>query len=370
MDPLEVVGQYDAVGALLASMNDEELFAKGQAAAAAGDQALAARAYDRLCTAFPKSKHFATGSYNGALAHQQLSEWQPALDRLQPLLDLEHGTQDQVDAGFRAAECLYHMGRFGEAIALLRVIQGRNDLSLNVRIEAETQVGICQIEDSQLTEAEATLRHVAANFENADTRERLDLYYPAQAQFFLGEIYRIYFEQVALDPNQAGGTTKLAADLEYKAEMLLSAQGHYLRAMRIGHAVWATAAGTRVGALYESLYDAMMQSPAPVELDEDQKQLYFEELHKKIKVLAGKSIGLYERTLEAAERTGVSGPFIDQARERLERMKQVLLAAAGHDEEPTPAPEPEPAPEPAPKPSSSAHPKASKGAVAQQKPAS
>ena len=54
---------------------------------------------------------------------------------------------------------------------------------------------------------------------------------------------------------------------------------------------------------------------------------------KKIKVLAGKAIGLYERTLEAAERTGTSGPFIEQARSRLERMKQVMLVTAQQEEE-------------------------------------
>ena len=71
-------------------------------------------------------------------------------------------------------------------------------------------------------------------------QRRIDDYYPAQAQFFLGRFYRTYFSQAVLDPNKPGGTEQLAKDLEYKAELLLSAQGHYLRAIRMGNTTWAT----------------------------------------------------------------------------------------------------------------------------------
>jgi tetratricopeptide (TPR) repeat protein len=324
-EPVTITGG-DRIDLLLADMNDEELFTKGESAYAAGDWRLASKAFGRLVDVYPQSKHAAAAGYNAGLALEQLSEWEPAYNRFLPFLDLEHGTNDQVDAGFRAAECLYHLERYTDAIALLERIRKRPDLSRNLTLEAETQVGICQVEGGLLKEGEATLRHVVGQYEAADLNERLDDYYPAQAQFFLGEVYRTYFEQVVLDPNQPGGVDKLSQDLEYKAEQLLSAQGHYLRAMRMGNATWATAAGAQVGGLYEAMYTAMLEAPAPQELDADQQALYREELRKKIKVLVTKSIGIYERTLEAAERTGTSGPFIEQARASLERMKSALLA--------------------------------------------
>lgn len=361
----------DPTDRLLASMNDEELFTKGTAAYAASDFPLAAKAFDRLCDAFPRSEHFAAASYNAGLAHEQLAgkvtgeaaavEWEAALARYKPLLDLEHGTGDQIDAGFRAAECLYHLQKYADAIALLRRIQARTDLSQNLQMEAEVQVGICQTEMGELSAGEVTLRDAVMRYERPGASERLDDFYPAQAQFFLGEIYRTYFEQVVLDPNKppdaahpdhqekkllgkpdpaAESTDRLAEDLEYKAEMLLSAQGHYLRAMRIGNAQWATAAGQRVGQLYESMFDSMMQAPAPTGLDAEQVEVYRQELRKKVRVLVTKAISIYERTLEAAERTGTDSPFIAQARESLDRMKSVLLAFAkdGSDAEPPPPP--------------------------------
>lgn len=396
-DPIQVTAG-DNIDLLLASMNDEELFAKGTSSYAAGDYGVAAKAFDRLFDLFPRSSHFAAASYNAGLAHEQLAakaqgedasvQWQAALERYKPLLDLEKGTGDQIDAGFRAAECLYHLEKFDDAIALLRRIQARTDLPLGQRIEAETQVGICQIEAGDLSAGESTLRDVMRQYDDSGNAERLDDYYPAQAQFYLGEIYRTYFDQVTLDPNKQAenpkelcpevkaaskpkphkgkkaepappaappcdpGLEQLAKDLEYKAEMLLSAQGHYLRAIRVGNAQWATAAGQRIGALYETMYDAMTQAPVPHDLDAEQVELYRLELRKKVRVLVTKAITIYEQTLEAAERTATEGPFIQQARASLERMKAVMLSDAKAESASQETPAADPMPD-APKPSTS-----------------
>ena len=57
-------------------------------------------------------------------------------------------------------------------------------------------------------------------------------------------------------------------------------------------------------------------------------------------MLLTKAIRVYETTLEAAERIGTGGPFVERARESLERMKQLLLAEADVPDEPPPPPDP------------------------------
>jgi hypothetical protein len=57
-------------------------------------------------------------------------------------------------------------------------------------------------------------------------------------------------------------------------------------------------------------------------------------------VLISKAITVYERTLEAAERIGSSSPFVEQTRESLKRMKDLLLAEARAEEEVPPSPPP------------------------------
>jgi tetratricopeptide (TPR) repeat protein len=313
----------------LSGMNDEELFALGTSSFAAEDFEKASRCFSRLADLFPQSPHFAAATYNAGLAYERLRKFADALERFKVLADPAKGTDDALDASFRAAECYYHLDDYLPAIDVLTTLAAREDIPVQDQLEARVQRGICLIEAGKLDDAEKQLRESLLWWSSHKERERLDEYYPAQGQFFLGEIYRIYFENVELDPDQ--GEEKLHKDLEYKCQMLLSAQGHYLRAIRLGHGQWATAAGFRIGSLYETLYDAMLNARVPSELNEEEAEIYRKELRDQVRVLVTKAINVYEQTLAAAERIGAETPFVEKTRESLERMKQILLV------EPAPA---------------------------------
>ncbi len=315
----------------LEKLNDEELFAAGTSFYAAEEYAQAARYFGRICDFHPKSKHYRPALYNAGLALEKIKAWEDAWVRFSVLADPVKGTGDALDASFRVAECDYHLERYTDAIEVLRNIADRSEVSADKRIEARVQQGICELEIDQKDAAESTLRSVLTYWNSLPDKDLVDDYFPGQAQFFIGEIFRLHYEAVALDGNKS--TAKLAEDLEYKSELLLSSQGHYLRAIRIGNGYWATAAGNRIGGLYENMYDHMIHAPAPAELGASEQEIYRAELRKKIRVLIGKAITVYERTLEAAERIGASSPFVQQTRESLQRMKDLLLAEAKADEE-------------------------------------
>ena len=317
----------------LAGLNDEELFALGTSTFASEDYEKAARCFGRLVDTFPASPHRAQAAFNAGLSLERLSKFAEALERFKPLADPAKGTGDALDAAFRVAECQYHLDQYAPAIEVLAVIAERVDVPAQDRLQAKVHKGICQLEDGQLDAAEVSLRDALNYWADKKDAERLDEYFPGQAQFFLGEIYRVFYERVDLDPEQ--GEDKLSKDLETKCEMLLSAQGHFLRAIRIGDGQWATAAGFRIGALYESLYDAMLHAKVPPGLDEDQQKIYREELRKKVRVLVTKAMSIYERTLAAAERIGAENPFIAKTRESLDRLKLILLEPS---EEPAASP--------------------------------
>ncbi len=361
MEPLQVTGDI-----ALEKLNDEELFTRGSAAFAAADYAEAERYFTRLIDFFPDSPHHRAALFNDGLAEEKLKHWEDADRRFAELSDAHHGTGDALDATFRLAETHYQLGRFQPAINLLSVLEAREDLSLNQRLEAQVQHGICELEAGQSDDAENTLRQVVNRYQENKDRESLDDYFPAQAQFFLGEIYRLHYEAVQLDPEK--GTDDLAHDLNYKAELLLSAQGHYLRSIRIGNGYWATAAGARIGELYQNMYESMVAAPAPKELAGEEAQYYRNELRKRIRVLLSKAVNAYERTLETAERIGSSGVFIDQTRESLAKIRQLLLAEApddsSSDADPAPATPPEESPQPEPR--SARHAPAVRGTVGQR----
>ncbi len=325
----------------LQSLNDEELFAHGTSYFAAEDYRQAARYFGRICDFHPQSKHRRASLYNAGLALEKLKQWEEAFVRFNELSDPKTGTGDSLDAAYRVAEVLYHLERFPEAIEVLQTIGARSDLSADKRIEARVQQGVCEVHSGQMDVAEKTLRDVLAFYQDLPDRDLVDEYFPGQAQFYLGEIFRLHYESIELDGSKA--TDKLAQDLEYKSELLLSSQGHYLRAIRLGNGYWATASGQRIGALYENMYDHMINAPTPSDLDEREKDTYRSELRKKIRVLITKAITVYERTLEAAERIGSVSPFVEETKQSLQRMKDLLLAEAKSDEAPMPPPPPPPA---------------------------
>lgn len=329
MEPLVVQGDV-----ALARLNAEELFANGTSAYANGDWARAAACFERLALAFPQSPHLVLALYNAGLARERMTDWEEAREHFS-LIANAAGTGDALDAAFHLAEALYHLGRYGEAADQLARMAGRQDLSITRRLEAQVQQGVCEVEDGRLDTGEKTLRQALALWNGSEEHDTLDDYFPGQAQFFLGEIYRLHYASVQLNPEQ--GADALAKELEFKAELLLSAQGHYFRTIKVGNAYWATAAGTQIGGLYQDMYQQISDSRAPSELNEEEARVYRQELRKRVRVLLTKAITVYESTLAAAERLGSSGPFVDRARESLEKMKQLLLADATEDTD-APAP--------------------------------
>ncbi|MCP3101084.1 tetratricopeptide repeat protein [Myxococcus sp. K15C18031901] len=318
----------------LDKLNDEELFAAATSFFAENDFKQAARYFGRIADFHPDSVHRRAALYNAGLAHQRLKEWEEAWHRFSELSDPEKGQGDALDAAFRVAETQYHLERYDDAVRLLATVAARRDIPVNRRVEAQVQQGICELEAGQTDTAEETLRKALTTYEALADKDEVDDYFPAQAHFFMGELYRLHYEGVKLEPAQ--GADKLAQDLNYKAELLLSAQGHYLRSIRVGNGYWATAAGSQIGAMYEDLYHHMVNSPAPSELNAEEAQVYRQELRKKIRVLLTKSINIYERTLETAERIGSQSAFVDRTRESLAKVKALLLADA--DGEPVPLP--------------------------------
>ncbi len=328
----------------LAGKNDEELFAVGAAAAAAGDQARAAAAFDRLVDLFPGSGHRAAALSQAGLAHEHLAQWRPALERFRALEGLAAGPE-AVEASFRVAECLWHLEELPEARAVLERLAARPDLGELDRVRALTWRGVVELDQGDADAAERSFRLALQAWGERGDRERLDDSYAAQAQYYLGEVYRRHFQAVALDPSR-DGPDRLEQALELKAELLLSAQGHYLRTIRMGNPDWAVAAGYRIGELYDELHAQLTAAASPPGLDVQAEAAYRAELARKVRVLLTKAIAVYERTLDAAQRARVDNAFVERTQASLDRVKRALAIDGAEGQ--APAPEgADPAPPPA-----------------------
>jgi tetratricopeptide (TPR) repeat protein len=308
----------------ISDLNDEELFAIGKAALAAGDNAKAALHFERLADFHPDSPRRVEALHLAGLMLERMRDYAGALGRFAEVMKVAGDSVPGGEARFKAADQYWFLGEYSTAADLLEPLTFATWLPEVRRAEASTKRAICLFSAGRLDESEKALRAVLETLKT-DLRDALpDQYLPSQAQFYLAEIYRSHFLLVEIDPTKQT-QEKLLKELEYKAQMLLSAQGHYLRCIRLGHPEWATASGYRVGELYQNLYLQLGDSRAPSDLDEDQAQIYREELRKKIKVLLTKAIDAYEKTLATAERVGATNPFVLQTRQDLEKMKTLLL---------------------------------------------
>lgn len=307
----------------LAGKNDEELFAIGQAAFAAKEFERAAAAFDRLVDLHPGSKREAVALYNGGVAHQRLDQWRLALERFRTM-ERRYTGPDALESTFRIAECYYHLDELPAAAEVLTGLVARTDLPPGEHIRALTQLGIVELEGGHLDDAEKHLRLAVSAWRSGSEQERLDDYHPSQAQYYLGEVYRAHFLAVRLDPSK-DDEQELAQVLESKASLLLSAQGNYLRAIRMGNGDWAVASGYRIGELYDGLYSAMVEAPLPPGLDAEQAAVYRSELKRKVRVLVIKAITIYEQTLAVAGRAQVEdNRYLAETQASLDRMKQAL----------------------------------------------
>ena len=327
------------------SLNDEELFAIGTAAMASGDNAKAVLHFERLADFFPASKHRPKALYDSGLLLEKMKDFAGAVGRFtQAVKAFGETTKDGIDARFKLADAYFFLGEYDAAQQVLQALAQAPEVTPLEQAQADTRRGIVLFTAGRLDEAELLLRKTI-DFIHQDLADEVqDEYLPSQAEFYVAEIFRQHFLQAKLDP-ATSTKEELINDLEYKAQMLLSAQGHYLRCIRFGHPEWATASGFRIGELYQKLYGQMVNSKVPLGLNAEEAQVYRDELKSRIRVLVTKAIDAYEETLSTAQRVGATNPFVAETRAELDQMKSLLVqdGATAKTAPGKPAPTPPPA---------------------------
>ena len=122
--------------------------------------------------------------------------------------------------------------------------------------------------------------------------------------------------------------------LEEKAKRLEEAKQIYLDVVTYQSPEWATAALLRIGQGYEAYAKAMRNAPVPKDLNEDEKQVYRDELEKVVVVIEDKAIDAYKSGYARALQIGVYNKHTQQIRAgalaaRRERVPEGGRAARG-----------------------------------------
>lgn len=323
MDPMRFAVIETERGRRVESLDPETLFQEGNRAFEANDFLLAADKYELVLTGSPGSRWEKVATFNAGLALEKAGRPADAVPHFRAMVALVPGSKDAQDALFRLAACHESLGDWAAmgAVGDELVRPHFSDVAIVDRIAALAVRGRAREGQGQLALAERDYRAALELYREHLGERGLDKSpHVSLAQYRIGEIYRELFASIRFRlPLE-----RMARDLEDKSNFFLMAQGAFLRALRLQHPDWAVIAGYRLGLLYETMYEDMVGAEVPTELTEEERAIYFEELHAKVRPLLERAIDIYERNLRLGQRFGKRDDWMQKTEESLGRLQEVL----------------------------------------------
>jgi tetratricopeptide (TPR) repeat protein len=342
MDPVRIQAHRDDAGELrLEAYDAQSLFQAANQALSQNRCDRAVPLYDRISNEFPESRWVSASLYNAGLCLEELHRDAQAIERYRRLRERLPDSGDVKDSLFRAGGCLERLERWSDSAANFDRVLARQDLSGDERMEAMVRRGTAIFEQGDLDRTEGLMREAILYYRSGSGADRGSPagearwggapiqtdYFMAQAQYILGEVLRTRMEAIRFSPNEAA----MRIELEQKSQHLLDAQAAYILAIRVTNPHWAAAAGYRIGMLFSTLYDHIMASPVPPELDAEQRQIYFEELRRQIRPLVDKALRVWSRTMEMGTRTGLGQQheWVERAEREMGRLRALVPPPSG-----------------------------------------
>ncbi|MCB9570928.1 MAG: tetratricopeptide repeat protein [Kofleriaceae bacterium] len=274
--------------------------------------------YRKLVTDFPDSALAPAALYNVALAQERQDDVDAAVATYLELGRTFPTAAESLEGLLRAAALQAEHRRWGDAVATLDQVLARDDLSREVRLEAQARKGYAQLELDHLDEAEATLAQAVATWRRANRIE--DPYYVAMAHFYLGEIDLRRFQTSPL----RSADDQLAADMEAKRLLVMSAYGHWKDALGHHQAYWATAAGYQMSQIFYEYWKVGVRAPYPDGLDPAGRHDYVVEVHARLRENLTKALEGHQANVELAGAYGVTTSWSDGSKIRATEILGVL----------------------------------------------
>jgi tetratricopeptide (TPR) repeat protein len=330
--------------------DDETLFARARDLFDGGAYADAALVFEKLITEFPTSSRIHASRFQLAHCYLETKNGAKALEHIDAYLVLlgedTRFRQARRNALFKRGAALALLERHDEVAALFDEMLGDTDLPLRDEVEALVDSGVGHFMRGDMPTAEYRFLKARRLFQAASPPDKATLrFFVAQAAFYLAEIARQEFStfKLALPPQVDGKAPEnlealLGEQLEEKCQLLLRAQYMFLRVIREEHIGWASAAGFKVGTMYEELYEELVRLPDPSDLDDGGQAMFRKVLKDKVLILLEKAIRVWQSTADMAIRTGADNEWVEKTRASLARVKSYVLAAANEQSAPTTEP--------------------------------
>lgn len=330
MPPVVIESRTGEDGELTTDAYDADmLFQQARGAFDAQHFDEAERLYGKLLERFPQSELSVTSLYNRGLCLEYLKQFGQAAAHFRRYSQVAATLKDKRDGEFRWGFNLIQTGDFPMALDLYTRLLIETDLGAADRAECYLRRGLALLRLSRYGEAEKDLRRSLEQAVIAYQNELTGNELVAEAHFRRGEIYQRMSREVVLKlPVES-----MKDDLAEKVRYFRQSQNSFIDTLNVRQAYWATAAGLKLGELYEDFYTDILSAEVPPDFDKATKKFYFVELRKKLVPLLEQSLTIYEKNITMSERMGAQNEWVKETETRLDRLRSLIDATHREDAE-------------------------------------
>lgn len=276
----------------------------------------AAQLHEGLARHWPQDTQHRNAAFNAVLLRSSLGERDAAIAA---------GTlfHKSYPRGTEADEVMFLMGKAHEraedwrAAEKLYARYARVAKLSSRRIEALVRLSVARVELQDEKGAQTALSR--AMRQRKKYRKSLDdrgQYFGAKAHFLNAQRLVREYEAIAI----AGDAKGLPKRLKRKAERLKRASSALLETAKFGVAEWTTAALYQVGFVYESFASALLSSPPPDTLTEEQQDDFQMQIDEFVIPIEEKSLEAYESGWIKAVELGIFNRWTAKMRVALGRL--------------------------------------------------
>ncbi len=321
LEPITIIGTPDDY-VELERFDEDSLYKEATKLYRNGEYKKALRYLNFFIGRFPDSKYIYLAHFFIAMCLENLGRYKDAIEAYRNITEIFPESSLSVSAIFKKARLLAKINKYDEIVKDMLDVLKRKDITYKTRIEANVDLGISLFMLGEMDSADVYFRDAIRIYEKVEKEQSIEATsLISQAFFYRGEIRFRKMNKIKLKLPEK----KMKEDLEKKAELLLEAQSFFLRSIRAGDPGWAIASGSRIGKMYHSLYNDMINAEIPEDLDEEAKKIYIEELKKRISVLLKKALRAYSVTIDAADRLGVDNEWYKKMKQDMNEIQRMLL---------------------------------------------
>lgn len=325
MDPIVVEYDLDAEDDAdkIRAYDAQSLFEDGFHAFERHDFAVCDTSYGELIERFPQSELVYLALYNRGLCLEQLGEHRRAGTHFRRYAQLAVDLKAQRDGEFRWGYNLVKTGDYPTALALYDRLLAAEDPGPLDRAECHLRRGIAHARLKHPGEAEADFKKAMRFIDEGTEGFTQGSELLAETHFRRAELYQALAHDVALKLP----VSKMREDLDDKVRFFRQSQDSYIKALNVQHSYWATAAGLKLGELYEEFYLDVLGAEIPADFDLVTRRFYLVELRKQLQPLLEQSLTIYEKNITMSERMGAENEWVAATETRLARLRGLIEAS-------------------------------------------